>query len=369
MTLDTSRPLRLGLVGAGGIAKAHVGVADDFPKRVRYSAVCDVNTSAAELLAARVGGAAVFTDLAEMLRYSDLDAVDLCTPHYQHAEQAIQAARADKHVLVEKPMACSMDECRAMVSAAEASGVTLMVAQYQRYDPSYSGVKRKLDSGELGTIRAVRLDAMQNLSAFMPPSHWLFDGKLAGGGIVISVLVHRIDLMRWLLGPVKRVSAVCKTTRPEFTNGAEDYAWARLEFASGAVAEVFGTYSGFRVPWGESFTLFGDAGAMHAVPPLGEYVGPAWYASQHSEGEKPLSWATQLGGFLPVPEALEGLPSPRGFYNQILHFEECIRSGIEPLSSGRDNLGTMAVIFGIYESSRTGQPVDLELLPAEAASL
>ncbi|MDQ4077775.1 MAG: Gfo/Idh/MocA family oxidoreductase [Chloroflexota bacterium] len=355
------QPLRVGLIGAGGISRAHARAYRDFPERVQLVSICDIDPVIAEQRARDTNVESIYSDPFQMLNEAAIDAVDICTPHDQHAPLAIAAAQAGKHVLVEKPMACSLEECRAMVAAAEQAGVTLMVAQHERYIPSYRGAQRAIQAGELGPIRAVRIDAMQNLLAFLPRGHWLYDGERAGGGIVISVAVHRIDLVRYLVGNVGRVMGVCRTMRPEFVNGAEDFACATLEFENGAIGELFATYSGYRMPWGQQFMIFGDDGTVHAVPPSGEYDGPALIASRE-RGQESTAWNEQFGGFVPIEPDRTGLPTDNGFVNEILHFAECCQQDVEPLTSGRDNLDTMKVIFGIYQSARTGQPVDLVAL-------
>jgi len=354
-------PLRVGLIGAGSISGAHMRAYTQFPQHVQLIAVADPHAAAARERALSVGIDTFFTDPYAMLQHADIDAVDICTPHDLHAPLAIAAAEAGKHILVEKPMACSLEECHAMIAAAERAGVTLMVAQHQRYVPSYAGVRHVIRSGELGAICAVRMDAMQHMPAFATPSHWLYDGSRAGGGIIISVLVHRLDLVRYLVGEVKRVTAVCRTTRPEFINGAEDFAAAVLEFENRAIGELFATYSGFRMPWGEQFMIFGAEGTIHAVPPSAAYVGPAFIASRERVGE-PDGWDAQFTGFVPVPPHQGDLPTEDGFVNEILHFAACCQSGQEPLSSGRDNVNTMKIVFGIYESARRGEPIELERL-------
>jgi predicted dehydrogenase len=296
-----------------------------------------------------------------MIREADIDAVDICTVHKLHAPLAVMAAQAGKHVLVEKPMACSLSECRRMVEEADKAGITLMIAQNQRYMPSYRGVRRVIRDGEIGAIRAVRLDAMQNLLVIVPPPHWLYDAQLAGGGVVISVAVHRLDLIRFLVGEVRSVGAICRTTHPEFTNGAEDFAAATFEFANGAIGELFATYSGFRMPWSEQFMIFGDTGTVHAVPPFGQALAPAQMSSLARNG--PASgWGDMFHGFDPVEDAQEELPTGDSFINEILHFAECCRTGAGPISSGRDNVNTMKIIFGIYASAREGRPVELTSL-------
>mgnify|MGYP000675227213 CR=1 FL=1 len=359
--MTAHQPLRLALIGCGNIATAHIRAFQTLgPEVVRVVATCDVSAPLAEARARDLGADHALTDFRAVLEMPTVEAVDLCLPHYLHAEIAIAAAQAGKHILVEKPMACSLAEAHEMVSAAEKAGVILMVGQMQRYHPLHRGVKRLIAAGELGTIRGVRFDAMQNLLGYAQPGHWLYDGRLAGGGILISVSVHKIDLMRYFLGEVRRVAAICRTAQPHFRNGAEDYACAVLEFQNGAIGEHFATYSGFQLPYSESYMLFGDEGTVHTLP-TGQ---AAYYASRRHDPTPPdLTGARRFyGHFLPVAPDRTGLPTDDPFVNEIAHFVDCCRTGTEPLSSGRDNLGTMAVIAALYASARQGgQPVEVTL--------
>jgi predicted dehydrogenase len=353
-----TRPLNIAMIGCGGVASFHLPAYQRHPDRVRLVAVCDPCEPHAQRRARETGVKAIYTDPARMLAEVDCDAVDICAIHDCHAELAIMSARAGRHVLVEKPMACSLAECRAMIDAADRAAVILMVGQMQRYHPSYRGVRNIIRGGELGPIRAARIDAMQNAPEGMASAAWLLDGARAGGGILISVAVHKIDLLRFLLGEVKRITGITRAAHPAFTSGAEDYAAAILEFENGAIGEIFGTYSGFRMPWAEMFMIFGDDGTIHAVPPIGQYGGPAYVASRRRT-PKLQQFHDMFHGFEPVEDAMEELTDTDPFINQALHFAECCRTGQEPLSGGRDNLNTMKVIFGIYESARSGAAVEL----------
>jgi UDP-N-acetylglucosamine 3-dehydrogenase len=234
-----------------------------------------------------------------------------------------------------------------------------MVAQNQRFMRSSQRARKIIQSGKLGQIRAVRADVMQNLPAMLPPPHWLYDGEEAGGGVVISAAVHRIDLLRYLVGEVKQVTAICHTVNPVFTHNAEDYAWAILEFENGACGELFATYSGFCLPWGESLMIFGDDGTLHSVPPPGHYFGDTKLVSKGDLALSHILPENPYRGFHSIDHIDSNLLSEDSFINQMKHFIECCQIGAEAISSGRDNLGTMKVVFGIYESARTGQPVKL----------
>jgi predicted dehydrogenase len=354
-------PFKIGLIGAGGIAGHHLRAFQQFPDRVQLAAVCDVVEEKARARAQEAGGVPVYTSIDAMLREVELDAVDICTMHNQHADHMLAAVGAGKHVLLEKPMGCSLGECTRMVEAADKAGVTFMVAQCQRYMPTYRSVRNLVKAGALGTIRAVRFDSMQDIPSFAPNGHWLCDAGKAGGGIVISVSVHRIDLMRFLVGDIVRVTGVARSTTPLFTGGAENFACAILEFANGALGEMFGTYTGFRMPWGEQFMIFGDDGTIHAVPHLGEYEGEAVIALRN-DANAYTDWLDQYRGFKPLTLDASEFPSDDGFVNEVLHFADCCQTGREPDSSGRDNLNTMKAVFAFYESARSGQPVELAQL-------
>ena len=353
--------LRMGLIGAGGIARAHLRAYQQFQHEVQLVGVADVVGEAAWRFAQESGlpEVEVYTDPLELIRRPAVEAVDICTTHDQHAPVALAAAGAGKHVLVEKPMATSPQECLQMVEAARAHGVLLMVAQCQRYEPSYRAAREAIQRGELGRVWGVQLEARQHLRLFRPPGDWLYDGRRAGGGVVISVAVHKIDLARYLVGDVRRVTAHCRTSDPElFRHGAEDFCVATLEFASGAVGSLFATYSGYRIPYGEGITVIGTQGTIYSLQ-LGQERGPAMIASEIAAGEQGSGWGEQYSGFAPLPSSPDGLVSQDMFVNEIVHFARCCRGEEEPISSGEDNLGTMAVVFGIYRSASTGEPVEL----------
>jgi predicted dehydrogenase len=351
-------PLRVALVGAGNIASHHLPAYRQFPDEVVLVAICDVNEGAARERAQEADVGRVFADVATLLREVDCDALDICVTPDQHAPIAHTAIAAGKHTLVEKPFALTLADCRELVAAADRAGVTLMVAQNQRFLPTHQAARAIIASGELGQVRAVRTDSVQHWGGFVDAGHWQYDGARAGGGAVIGVGVHRLDLVRFLVGEVKRVSAVVTTSSPHFVNGAEEYAAATLEFENGALGQAFATVSAFRSPWSEQLLVFGERGTIHASPAPGNMRSRAFVASER-RSVPVVEWADQFQGFEPVDVAAEGLPSESGQVNEILHFAACCANGSEPLSSGRDNLGTMRLIAGIYESARRGEPVEL----------
>ena len=199
-----AKPLKVGLVGTGGISRRHLPAYQQFPDQVQLTAACDIVEDAVAEFGQRNQVDAIYTDFGKMLREADIDAVDICTAHNAHAPLAIAAAEAGKHAITEKPMAISLDECRQMIGAADKAGVTLMVAQHLRHTLEAKAVKRMLDEGTLGAIRAVKTHAIQGGGRPRRRAHgisqWGRDKALAGGGILMMVSVHHIDLLRYYAG-------------------------------------------------------------------------------------------------------------------------------------------------------------------------
>lgn len=346
------QPLRVGLIGAGRISAAHLPAYRDYPEHVALTGVCDCAVPSAQHLAQSLGHERWWTDVDTFLREADIEAVDLLLPHHLHHPVALAALRYGKHVLVEKPLATRMSDCRELVAVAAEVDRTLMVAHMQRFLPGWRSLRQELASGRLGTLRHARLDAIQNLHDYADPPHWLYEADKAGGGALISILIHRLDLLRYLAGEVRRAIAWGRSVDPAF-RGAEDYCVGLLELESGAIVDVFTTYSAAALPHGEGLWLFTDQAVIHSLPEQGatERVVPR---VAHRE-------ATRSGrAFTDLDVESADLPTADPFVNEILHFAACVREGTEPLSSGRDNLRTMATVFALYESMRRdGAAVDV----------
>ena len=358
-----SEPLKIGLIGSGGIARRHLTAFLNHRDQVRLMAVCDIVETAARDYAGRAGIEAVYRDADEMLREADIEAVDICTTHDTHAPLAVAAAQAGKHVIVEKAMAHTLEGCRAMNAAADEAGVHLMIAQHLRYSPEARAAKRLIEEGGLGEIHAVRTHLMGGGNASPRLGHWM-DDRARGGGTLLVTSVHHLDLLRFYVGNVKRVTAVCRSLAPHLQNGAEDLVAATLEFDSGAIGDVFAV-GGSLAPEGRGYVLFGSKGTLHSTTPTREeseasptrHFGKLMVALKEDAPRQ--GWTGPA--FEPLDTSDIDLPTSDYFVNEILHFADCCRTGREPDSSGRDNIETIKIIMGIFESSRRGgEAVDLD---------
>jgi predicted dehydrogenase len=228
----------IGVIGAGLISAYHLaGLAAAGGAEVRVLAAR--STARAGPLARRFGVPEVATDWRGVLERADVDAVLIATPDSTHEEIAVTAAQAGKAILLQKPMAMTVDQCRRIIAAARAAGVDLQVSWMHRHFEEVVRVEELLASGKLGPVHHVRI---RNATAG-PHEAWFFDRAQVAGGVVMQLGVHGIDLVRHLFGAIETVAATTVTLQPErrFPGGEsvvtdlEDEAIATYRLAGGAL--------------------------------------------------------------------------------------------------------------------------------------
>lgn len=336
-----SQPLRIGLIGCGGISRAHVSAMQSLGQEMlRVVATCDVEEALAQERAHESGTEVVLTDWREVLKREDIDAVDICLPHDLHAEVAVAAAQAGKHILVEKPIATTLEDGWAMVRAARQAGVVLMTAFVERFEAENWHTKQLVDEGWLGAPILAQLDHLQNV--MVPPGHWVRSRQRLGGGSIASAGCHRLDLLRWFLGEVEWVSAETYY-HPDRMEG-EVAGVVNLQFTSGAIATMSINWLSPHRAFYRKLWLEGTEGAVHN-----------WNGLHVFSRKKP-EWSE---GFVNLD-----LEPVDPFAAEIRHFVECVREGKEPLTSGEDSLRSQAVAVAANVSEQTG----CRVRPAELLS-
>jgi predicted dehydrogenase len=279
-----------------------------------------------------------------------VEAVDICLPHDLHAEVAIAAAEAGKHVLVEKPLAATLAEADAMIAAAARRGVILMVAENVRFDPLYLKVEELLRDGAIGRPALLQMTREAYLTrSFLEERPWFLDARAAAGGIMMSGGVHDFEAVRMLLGEVEEVYALRARQRFAEMEG-DDTSVALVRFADGAVGTLV-----------ESFvmkSLETAAGSeVHTLRIDGELGSLATRDGRTIElfSERPDYLPGGLGGTL-VRHTIH-VPEADTFAREIAHFIQCVRVGAEPVTSGRSQRRPLELVLAAYESMETGRPV------------
>ena len=359
----------VGFFGAGRVSRDHVYAATRLPD-LKLVGVAEPDEERRTLFAQR-HGCDGYADHRDLLAREDVDLVLVGLPHYLHAPLTIDALNAGKHVMVEKPMAMTVEECEAMIEAADRNGVRLMVGHTQHFFPSNIAAKDLIDRGEIGEI----VLATQTWSkpfglAGRPP--WLLD-RSTGGGMWLMNGAHMLDCLLWFVGS-EVVAVKGSVTSKIVQQEADDSIIALLEFANGVYATV--VHSGSKRPvqpppeqWLIGETT-GTEGAVRTVP----YQGEAWL---NTEGDyEPVdlgddgSRAAEVAAFLqatdPATAPSSGAEVPRsaveemaGVASEVAAFIGAIESGAEPPVSNAHALAVMEAMLAVEESSRTGREVRL----------
>jgi UDP-N-acetyl-2-amino-2-deoxyglucuronate dehydrogenase len=337
--------LRYGIIGTGMIARYHAEAIGQV-EGARLVAVCRDDAGKAAEAAARLG-VPCETSLEALLARPDVDAVCVCTPSGLHASQSIAAAKAGKHVLVEKPMALSLDDADTMIQTCHDNNVRLGVALQRRTDPQFRAVRAAIAAGEMGrmVLGSISVPYVRPQS-YYDSAAWRGTWALDGGGALMNQGVHLVDLLLWLMGDVAEVEARFDTL--DHTIEVEDCVAATLRFASGALGSIVATTAA-------------APGFPHRVEVYGTRGGA------QIEGEAVVRWSTVAGERVTgaaVPQEAGAGAAPTGIsaagHIRIMEdFTAAVREGRVPLVTGEEARRALALVLAVYTASRERRAVQI----------
>jgi UDP-N-acetylglucosamine 3-dehydrogenase len=321
--------MRVGLVGAGFMGGVHLNAYASIPE-VEVVGVADARIESA-VAGAEIVGARPYASYEELVAAEDVEVVDVCLPTAFHRDLAVRAASEGRHVILEKPIARTVEDAQEILDAFSDDGLHLFVGHVVRFFPEYVGIKEKIDAGDLGTIGVVRTSRRSPF--LMGWNDWYADWRVSGG-VLLDLVIHDFDFLRWALGEVERVYA-------RGVLGHEynrlDYALVTLRFESGAIAHIEGHW-GFPGPFNYSIEVAGSRALLTVdsrEPASLELIG------ETSDGVSDLAV-----GRSPYEVELE-------------HFIRCIATGEESIVEARDAYEALRISLAATESVLTGEPVTL----------
>jgi predicted dehydrogenase/Xaa-Pro aminopeptidase/putative sterol carrier protein len=344
-----ARRVRFGVIGAGSAWDFHRSAGAGSPY-LMYTAVYDKNIAHARKVAKRyqANEMTAYDDLDKFLK-SDIDAVLIMVPHAYHADLVERAAAAKKHILCEKPMATTLEECDRMIAAAKKAGVKLMIAENHRFLPAHRYIHDAIKDGLIGDVLLVRAyEGVSELEDLSQPDFWKGDPIKAGGGSFMDMGAHKFAALEWMLeDEVDSVTALLSKQMINLPEKAEDNALAMVRFKGGAIGEVVVSFTQITPP-NNSMEVHGTKGTI-----LENHM---WerpikiHSTDDAMGEWKNLWYE--------PE-IEHAPFPL-YYNisarcEDEHFARCILEDIEPEFTPEEAKNAVAAVLMGYLSAETGK--------------
>ncbi len=350
--------LRVGIIGTGGISNAHMAGYKALPEEVEVVAVCDINEPKVIAYAEKYGVSAWYTDYNEMLAKENLDCVSVTTWNSAHMPATVAALNAGVNVICEKPMAMNAGEAELMLDAARKNGKLLQIGFVRRFGGDARAAKRYIDAGALGEIYYGKAQYLRRRGC---PGGWFGDKAYSGGGPLIDLGVHVMDLVRYLGGCPKPISAFGATfnnltaTRDEagekawvtttdskgFKFDVEDFTSAMIRFDNGLIMTVEASFNlNIKHDYG-AVELFGTKSALH-IDPFEVY--------SDVDAEYP-----EL-----KPEEPTMFEFSKAFNAEIAAFIDSVKNGTPCKAPAEDGVALMKIIDAIYKSAETGREAIIE---------
>lgn len=347
------RKTRIGFIGGGGISRTHMRYLAEMDD-VEMVGVADVSQGALDLCSKEYGFSNCYTDYHELLKIKDLDAVTVGTPNGMHHQPTIDALKAGKDVMVEKPMAMTAGEAAEMVKTAARQKRLLVIGFQHRFAPAAQMLKRSIDKGDFGTVFYARCLALRRRGI---PNWGVFGRKdLQGGGPLIDIGVHMIEVAHYLMGSPQPVSAygsmytylgdkpsdtACSWPNWDYKNyTVEDLAVGMVRFANGATLSVEASFAA-HIGKGEwNFSLMGEKAGGQFDPPM--------------------IFKDDAGTMVNITP--DWLPNTDAFRHKLRHFVDCVQNRTPSEAPGEHGVLVQQMLNGIYQSAELGHEVKLKTL-------
>ncbi|HEX6192271.1 MAG TPA: Gfo/Idh/MocA family oxidoreductase [Chitinophagaceae bacterium] len=344
---------KIAILGAGFISDIHMESYHRFVPEAEVVAVYSRHAERAKSFAAKHKISNWYTDIEKIINDSGCDVVDICLPNFRHAEATLLAADAGKHIIIEKPLAVTLEEADAMIAACKKAGVKLMYAEELCFAPKYERVRHMVKEGAIGEIYMLK----QSEKHSGPHSDWFYDIKLAGGGVLMDMGCHGIAWLRWMLGnaKAKNVYASMSTVLHKNRTGAEDNSIIIIEFENGVTGIVENSWAKHG-GMDDRSEVHGTGGVIYADL----FMGNASIAySKNGYGYAMEKADTTTGWSFPVFEEAFN----QGYPHELKHFIECVQQDKQPLVTGDDGRAVLEIIYAAYASAGQGKKINLPFAP------
>ena len=344
----------LGIIGCGWAARDLYEPAFRFLENGRIVAVMDIDESKAKFLKELYDVPRCYTNLDEMLRDKEVDAVVVLTPPHHHLEPVVKSAEAGKHVYCEKPMAPTLEEADRMIEACRKNDVKFMIAFMKRFNKSFRFVKDLIDKGQLGSVFELRARWDNARVKRMPESQYRLK-LISGGGFLQEDGSHALDICRWWLGDVEEINAYMAIVAPE-RHETEDVACVTMKHKGGAISTLHITMITHRTGE-ESYELFGTKGTLVMRWLYHSSRSPEPALIHLYRNSREVQDLTLSSSWNPLQE----LRSNWQYLRELEHFCYCILHDVEPYCTGEDGRAVVEMVNAAYLSAWKNERIRLPL--------
>ena len=350
-------PTRIAVLGAGFISDIHVESYRRFVPEAEVVAVYSRTPSRAAAFAAKHHVPRSFSSVEALIAESGCDIVDICLPNHLHHRATLAAARAGKHVIIEKPFCLTLEEADEMIAVCRQEGRKLMYAEELCFAPKYERVRQLVREGAVGDV--YMLKQLEKHSG--PHSDWFYDVEQSGGGVLMDMGCHAFAWFRWMLGGAPTVKTVWSTMNTVLHGGrtrGEDNAVSVVEFEGGTIGlaeDSWARHGGMD----DRIEVYGTGGYVEADLFRGNAA--LTYSEKGYGYALEKASTTQGWTFTMFEEAFN-----QGYPQELRHFVQCVRDDATPLVTGEDGRAVLEMLYAAYESARTGQKVALPFHPTVA---
>lgn len=341
------QPVRIALIGCGYIAQKHVRSLLEIREEAELVALCDIDKQqldrfAEDVCKSHYPNLRLYTTVEECLSRDDVDLITITTSSHTHAALSIAALQAGKHVLVEKPLALSIQDARTAAAEAKQRGLILAVSLQTRYLSQIQAIKKAVEEGHFGSLihGVVSMRWKRNMD-YYNASPWR-DSWAKGGGLFMNQCIHYIDLLQWLMGPVVSVYGEAETYAQPLH--VENMGVAVLKFANGATGLIEASSVVYPQSLLTSLSLFGDKGSVSLEGGRLNELKNWKFDDDQLEGESVYMRTDEI--------------SHTPLYKDLIN---AIRTGTSPLVSVETSLDSLEVVLAIYKSISEGESVQLPI--------
>ena len=348
--------IKVAILGAGFIAEIHYESYHRFVPNAEVIAVYTRNADKAKAFANKHHIQQWFTDIDDLINNCECDVIDICLPNFLHADATLKAASAGKHIIIEKPLAVTLEEADKMIAACRQAGVKLMYAEELCFAPKYERVRQMVKENAVGEIYMLK----QSEKHSGPHSDWFYDINLSGGGVIMDMGCHAIAWFRWMLNNAKAVSvyATMSTVLHKGRTKGEDNSVIIIEFENGVVAVAENSWAKHG-GMDDKCEVYGTGGVMYADLFMGN---AAITYSKNGYGYAMEKADTTVGWSFTVFEEVFN----QGYPHELQHFIDCVQHDKQPAVTGDDGRAVLEIIYAAYASASQGKKIILPYTPVVA---